>query len=213
MAKINEYLNNLQELQNALKAQTVDYKPTSQDEYLTNFQNALRPGYDLAIDKRQKQTDTNKAELDVDAASRGMGASTWVSDVKNRQNQYENDDISTMESQYSAAIAQQLMNALQNEKSNQLSADQFNAGMLANRDSNAMGLAGNFMKATSSGGGDKFSYGKLTTRGRQVYDSAKILGAQASPDRAIDYVTNNIDKGYLDEEEAAKILVDLGLYK
>lgn len=72
----------------------------------------LRPSYDLAITGRKKATDTNRAEIDVDAASRGMGASTWISDAKTRQMDSEADDISSMESNYLATLSKSIMDQL-----------------------------------------------------------------------------------------------------
>lgn len=139
---------------------TVSYTPMSREEIQADLTAALRPGYDLAIANRKKQTATNKANIDADAAARGMGASTWVTDVKDRQQDAEADDIATMESNYIATIAQQLMSALQAERANQMAADQFNANSQANALSAALGLAGQFygndlamaQKATRGGG-------------------------------------------------------------
>lgn len=209
MAKIDDYLEKYKQLQSALIAPTINYTPTSRDQYLADIQAALRPGYDLAIAQRQKQTDANKAELDVDAASRGMGASTWLSDVKDRQNRYESEDIATLESQYAAAQAQQLLNALQGEKANQLAADQFNASLLANRDATLLGLAGNFLSATKPG---------KTTKKSTDYDAVvKSFGYLVSdPTRIEDaknYLANNIARGRITEDEAAEIAIKYGLYK
>ena len=139
-----QYKNYLTELQSLLSPNTVSYTPTSKDEYASMIQQALRPGYDLAISQRKETTKSNKAEIDADAAARGMGSSTWVTDVKDRQNQYEADDIATLESQYAAVYASQLMDALNAEKQNQLAVDQFNASQLANQQATALGLADSF---------------------------------------------------------------------
>ena len=139
-----QYKNALSELQTLLQPQKVQYTPTSEAQYLSQIQAALRPGYDSAIAQRQKATMTNKAEIDADAAARGMGASTWVTDVKDRQSGYEADDIATMEGQYNAAVSNALMNSMQNERANQLAVDQTNAQLTANANSQALSLAGDF---------------------------------------------------------------------
>lgn len=123
---------------------SISYTPMSEAEIKSNLEAALRPGVDLAIARRKDQTLTNKANIDVDAASRGMGASTWVTDVKNRAQNEEADDIAYLESQYGATIAQQFMNALQQEKANQLAVDQYNASAKASALQSALGLAGDF---------------------------------------------------------------------
>ena len=158
------YSNYLKDFQEMLSQSmpTVSYTPMSREEIQADLTAALRPGYDLAIENRKKQTATNKANIDADAAARGMGASTWVTDVKDREQDAEADDIAMMESNYNAAIAQQLMSALQSERANQLAADQFNASAQANALSAALGLAGDFYqqdlataKKTSKGTGNK----------------------------------------------------------
>ena len=139
-----QYKNYVSELQALLKPNTISYTPTSKEDYASMIQQALRPGYDLAISQRKDATKTNKAEIDADAAARGMGASTWVTDVKDRQSQYEADDIATLEGQYAAAYASQLMDALDREKQNQLAVDQFNASQLSDHQAKALGLADSF---------------------------------------------------------------------
>lgn len=157
-----QYKNYLSELQTLLSPQKVAYTPTSEDQYRAQIQAALRPGYDQAITQRKSATNTNKAEIDADAAARGMGSSTWVTDVKDRQSGYEADDISTMEGQYNSQMMSALMTALQNEKANQLAVDQSNAELTANANSQALGLAGDFysqylsnLNGSGSGSGSK----------------------------------------------------------
>ena len=130
------YKNYLSEFQSLLQAPTVSYSGPSQAE----IEASLRPTYDLAIKGRQQQTATNKANLDADAAARGMGSSTWVTDVKNRQQNYEADDIAGLEASY----ARELQSVLQQERANKLAADQYNASSQAASLQAALGLAGDF---------------------------------------------------------------------
>jgi len=135
---------------------SISYAPTDEATIKNNIASYLRPAVDQAIVNRGKQTVTNKANIDADAAARGMGASTWVTDVKNRQQNYEASDVATMESNYSATLAQQIAAALAQEKQNQLTAQQYNAAMQNNALSQALSLAGSFYaqnKASSGGGG------------------------------------------------------------
>jgi hypothetical protein len=154
----SQYKNYLAEFQSLLQPQTISYTPVNREQLTADLKAALRPGYDLAIKQRQDQTARNKAELDADAYARGMGASTYLSDVKNRQSNYEADDVATLESQYSASLAQQLMQALQAEKANQFAADQYNASARSNAQAQALSLAGNFY--------DQFMSQAQGTRGR-----------------------------------------------
>lgn len=82
----------------------------------------LRPAYDQAIANRKKATEENRALTDIDAYSRGMGASTWVTDAKNRMSGEEASDVSNMESNYAAALTQALLEQLNTNKAQELTA-------------------------------------------------------------------------------------------
>ncbi|NLB62409.1 MAG: hypothetical protein GX802_08385 [Clostridiales bacterium] len=76
------------------------------------FAGIMRPSIDAAITKRQKTSDTYDAELDADSYARGMGSSTFVSSMKSRQEESEQDDIAYMEGAYSQALAAQVYDSL-----------------------------------------------------------------------------------------------------
>jgi lysozyme family protein len=145
---------------------SISYAPTDEATIKNNIASYLRPAVDQAIANRGKQTVTNKANIDADAAARGMGASTWVTDVKNRQQNAEASDVATMESNYGATLAQQIAAALAQEKQNQLTAQQYNAAMQNNALSQALSLAGSFYNQSladqnrggGSGSGDLQAY-------------------------------------------------------
>ena len=119
----------------------ITYTPTSETALKDNISAYLRPAVDQAIANRRKQTGTNKANIDADAAARGMGASTWVTDVKNRQQNAEATDIASMESNYGATLAQQVAAAAAQERQNQLAAQQYNASAQQSALSSALSLA------------------------------------------------------------------------
>lgn len=106
---------------------SISYTPTNEAALRSNISSYLRPAIDQAIANRQKQTVTNKANLDADAYARGMGSSTWVTDMKNRQQNAEATDVATLESNYNATLAQQLAEAMAREQQNSLAAQQYNA--------------------------------------------------------------------------------------
>ena len=98
----------------------------------------MRNYYDKAIKQRQTQTRQYNAEADVDAASRGMLPSTYLSDLKGRQYMAEASDIANLESDYNANLAQttqQQYNEYLNRKlsvdtqnvANRLDVDKWNA--------------------------------------------------------------------------------------
>ena len=74
----------------------------------------LRPYVDNAITSRIKQTKNYMADADVDAASRGMTRSTWLSDAKNRLAAAEASDIAAMENEYIGNLAKQVSTYYQN---------------------------------------------------------------------------------------------------
>ena len=137
---LEEYYNEYME---TLSPQTITYNPLAIEEQTqeglsSQISEYLRPYYDRAISSRQTQTAANRAEFDVDAASRGMTPSTWLSDVKRRENIYEASDIASLESEYGASLAESVFNAYQayldrkagidsTNAANQLQTDIFNS--------------------------------------------------------------------------------------
>lgn len=81
------------------EAQTVEGIRDQVAGYMRNY-------YDKAIKQRQTQTSQYNAAADVDAASRGMLPSTYLSDLKGRQYMAEAADIANLESDYNANLAQ-----------------------------------------------------------------------------------------------------------
>ena len=67
------------------------------------------------------------AELDADALSRGMGSSTFVSDLKRRQTEAAAEDVRELESDYGAQLADQLYKAMEGERDRALEVEKFNA--------------------------------------------------------------------------------------
>jgi hypothetical protein len=80
-----------------LAPEEIEYEAKTEEEIRASIAEWLRPSYDQAIANRQEQTLGYMAELDADAIARGMGASTYVTDVKNRQQNDEASDIATLE--------------------------------------------------------------------------------------------------------------------
>lgn len=108
---------------NAVLAQLQqDAGPERSDSQIKNYlTNIIRPSYEQAIRQRQQQTGQNRAAIDTDAASRGMGTSTWVTDAKNRLQNQEAADIATLNSNYNATLYDSLLNQLQQRDQNRLS--------------------------------------------------------------------------------------------
>ena len=136
------YSQLLDELQGNLlsKTETISYNPLSPSTLKSAIAKALRPSYDKAIETRNRTAATNRAMIDADAAARGIGASTWVTDVKNRQNDAAATDIANLESDYSAKLYENLLSRLTDQENKQLTVDQFNAQAKQNALSQALGL-------------------------------------------------------------------------
>lgn len=110
-----------------LAPEEIEYEAKTEEEIRASIAEWLRPSYDQAIANRQEQTLGYMAELDADAIARGMGASTYVTDVKNRQQNDEASDIATLESDYGATLAQYVSEGVESENDRLLEIQEFNA--------------------------------------------------------------------------------------
>lgn len=88
----------------------------------------LQPQYDASVRQRQEQTKQNQAAIDVDAASRGMTPSTWVTDSKSRQLSAEASDIADLGSNYTSTLAEQVASRYENYLNRKAGIDEVNAG-------------------------------------------------------------------------------------
>lgn len=127
---------------------------TDKDEIKSYVESYLRTAYDQSIENRRKQTEADRAMIDLDAYSRGMGGSTWVTDAKQRLQDAEADDIAKMEANYQAGLNEAVLNQYNQAVAQGLAA-QNNAYDLA-KDLYSMGQnakAGVGSMASSGGGG------------------------------------------------------------
>lgn len=153
---LSEYVDTLFQ---AYRPEKPTYTAVDGDTLRSQIAGWLRPGYDRAILERGAKTARDRAELDADALSRGMGSSTYVTDVKSRQMQAEADDVLTLESEYGAQLGKLLMEAINREKERELSAamqnreNEHEAYLLAYR--TALGLYAASLKGGRSGGRGK----------------------------------------------------------
>ena len=114
-------------IKNSLTVPTVTVKTPSKDEVSSMWSEILRPGVDAAIEKRNRSAEEDMAELDADAVSRGMGGSSYVTSVKAREMEEAQEDISEMEAQYGAVLAERIYETLSQYDQLDLSARQYNA--------------------------------------------------------------------------------------
>ena len=107
--------------------QLVTYTPLDEQTLAERIGAVLRPLYDKAIAAIFRGNKHADAELDADAISRGMGSSTFVTDVKRRQDNAAADDVRELESDYGTKLADQLYKAMEGERSRMLEVEKFNA--------------------------------------------------------------------------------------
>ncbi len=107
--------------------QLIDYTPLDETTLAERISAVLRPVYDKAIAAIFRGNRRADAELDADAISRGMGSSTFVSDLKRRQDSAAADDARDLESEYGAKLADQLYKAMEGERDRLLEVKKFNA--------------------------------------------------------------------------------------
>lgn len=110
------------------------YTPQSASALKDTLSRAMRPAYDKQVTQRKESAASNRAAIDADAASRGMGSSSWVTDVKNRQRNAEASDIAGINSDYNAALYSALLNRMNAQDELSLSAE-------SNARNTALGLA------------------------------------------------------------------------
>lgn len=138
---------------------------TDKDEIRSYVESYLRSAYDQSIEDRRRQTEKNRAMIDLDAYSRGMGGSTWVTDAKQRLQDAEADDIVKMEANYQAGLNEAVLNQYNQAVAQGLAA-QNNAYDLA-KDLYSLGQnarAGVGAVASSGGGGGGGGYSRTAAK-------------------------------------------------
>ena len=81
-------------------------------EFIELMEKTLRPSVDEAISERTNTARANMAEMDADAYSRGMGGSSYLSSVKERERAGAASDVMTLEQKYSSSVADRLCKAV-----------------------------------------------------------------------------------------------------
>jgi len=134
------------------EAEQIDYQPRSRAELRAGLEESLMPSYQAAVRERQQNTQRTNATIDADAAARGIGASTWGTNVKDRNYGDEAKDIADMRGTYNSTLANNLNSLMGEQETRKLSVDQYNKSSKAGARSNALALAlSNYDKWGSSG--------------------------------------------------------------
>lgn len=141
----------------AYSPELIDYEPVDGETLSSQIALWLRPAYEQSIDERERRTERDNAELDADAIARGMGGSTYVTDVKNRNFLDEAEDIAYIETEYGAALAKHLFDALEADRERASEAEAFNANAKNEAYQQAFNAAtalyATYQSGGSSGGG------------------------------------------------------------
>lgn len=120
----------------------VEYNPLSAGTIKSGLQKIIRPTYEKSIQNRQESTKANQAAIDADAAARGIGSSSWVTDAKQRQLNAEARDVANLNADYGSALYSALMNRLAQQDQLDLAAQQANLGARQAAAGNALSAAG-----------------------------------------------------------------------
>lgn len=174
----------IEDMYSRFTPQEITYDAKSEEEIRSTVAEWLRPSYDQAIATRKEQTLTNKANLDADAIARGMGSSTYVTDVKNRQQNAESSDIATMESDYGATLAKYVSEGVETENDRLLEVQEFNAEQRQAAYELAYSAAIElfpYYRKKSSGGGSGQSSNAVTATSRENVET--FLGLLSSNER------------------------------
>lgn len=168
------------------------------DSLVELFEAYLRPTYDRAIENRHQAAQTSMAELDADAYSRGMGASTFVSSMREREQDDMNSDIAMLETEYASALSERLYEAMAAYSKLKLEADIYNAenALSASSTGRSTGRStgsssgGGSGKTASAGSGNTASAGSGTGMSGKVkfgFDECKSLLGKFSTSERYDF--------------------------
>jgi hypothetical protein len=157
---------------NKINVERINADMQTQAELANQIAAYLRPYTENAINARRQQTVQNRAAIDVDAASRGMGSSTWVTDAKLRQAQAEASDIMNIENQYLSNLYQGVFNADQAQQERAFNAAVQNA-------SNALTANVNYAKLLQDYNTTKadLDWQARSSAAQYAYDAAKTNAA------------------------------------
>ena len=164
------------------------------DSLVELFEAYLRPTYDRAIENRQAAAQTSMAELDADAYSRGMGASTFVSSMREREQDDMNSDIAMLETEYASALSEKLYEAMAAYSKLKLEADIYNAENALSASGTGRSTGGSSGrgsgKTASAGSGNTASAGSGTGMSGKVkfgFDECKSLLGKFSTSERYDF--------------------------
>lgn len=120
----------------------MEYTSENMDSLRETIAAWLRPSYEQALRKQEQQAALYNGKLDADAWSRGMGSSTYVSDLKYRRQNELQQNRADLEASYGAALAEQLFKAWEKQLEYRMEAEKFNAQAQNEANQKALAAAG-----------------------------------------------------------------------
>ena len=180
-----------------LQVPTINLNIPSEDAVRQQWQDALRPSLDGAISRRQSAGQSIRAELDADAVSRGMGSSTYVSSLKERESAEAQIDIDALQAQYGATLAERIATSLQAYEQMRLNAQQYNLQAQAAAQQAALNLAGSWysdyvaqQNALAQLQAKSYQSSTSSSRGSSGSSSGTKASSSLSADDYLTYVEN-----------------------
>ena len=85
---------------------------TREEQLRKDIEAALRPLYDQSLEALEAQRLAQNAAIDVDAYSRGLGRSTWVTDAKLQALKGFNANVASLNADYNTKLYNQLQDAI-----------------------------------------------------------------------------------------------------
>lgn len=110
-----------------IQAERINVDQRTYGDYADEAASYLQKYLDNSIAARRRQTADARAAADVDAYSRGMGGSTWLTDAKDRMAAQEASDIMAAQNEFLGKVGEQAYNAMQAQYARVLQADMQNA--------------------------------------------------------------------------------------
>lgn len=186
--------------------ETVSYTPLNTEEIKSMLVEWLRPAYEQAIHRRREQTDRANAELDADAWARGMGSSTFVTDVKDRAFAREARDVDDLESDYASTLAGHLYDALKSGQEQKFAIDRFNAEQTNEARKAALDAAMTLYRVYQDAAAEEAA---LAVRNAKSSGKSTVSAAQKSAEEAAETYRTQANAAARQQVKQAKSTVDL----
>ena len=176
---------------------TYNLPTTNMDEITASVEAYLRNAYDQTIADRKKATEEQRAMIDLDAFSRGMGGSTWVTDAKQRLEDEEADDIARIEANYQAGLSEAVLNQYNaavaqglaaKDNAYALAAELYNLGQVAKQGvggvavSGGGGSGGGYVSTPKKSSGSSSSGSSYSSGSGNTYDSSRYASSWSNKD-------------------------------